>query len=115
MERLTVVHHQGTPQILETTRGRVHRCSRCEGLHFRFGQVSAVFDTESFLRLANRVHYAATVLGTSLVNEEHVVIRFSPTISLMLDSNDLSDIHRLVQDALRWLDEPWEATPVYVN
>lgn len=109
MERPEVAHLRTTRQTLQAGRGRIYRCSRCEGLHFQFGHVSALFNAESFLRLANMIHYAATELGPGLVSDEQVVIPFSPTLSLLLDSKDLVDVHRLVQDGLRWLDEPGEA------
>jgi hypothetical protein len=87
-------------------RGRMCRCRCCGGLHFQFGNLSARLDAESFLQLANRVHYAATVLGPELAGDQRVVIPFGPgRFSLLLDREELEDLHGFVQRGLKWLDE----------
>jgi len=113
--RPTIAQSHSPRQILRTERGRIYRCGHCDGLHFQFGHVSAVINADSFLRLANMIHYAATDLGPNLIGDEQIVIPFSPNLSLLLDSEDLADIHRLVQDGLKWLDGPEETAPVHVN
>jgi hypothetical protein len=92
-------------QTSRVRRGRMCRCRCCGGLHFQFGNLSARLDAESFLQLANRVHYAATVLGPDL-GDQRVVIPFGPGhFSLLLDRDELEDLHGFVQRGLKWLDE----------
>jgi hypothetical protein len=98
-------------RILRTGRGQLCRCCLCKGLHFQFGNLSAQLDAESFLRLANMVHRAATVIGPKLVRDQRVVIPFGPgQFSLLLDRDELAELHGMVQHGLRWLDG-WEALP----
>ncbi len=107
-------HQLGTREVapdrtLRSERGQLCRCRLCEGLHFQFGNLSAQLDAESFLRLASMVHRAATVVGPKLVRDQRVVIPFSAgQFSLLLDREELADLHGLTQEGLKWIDEEKE-------
>ncbi len=119
MNRQLGAHEAAPHRILRTVRGRLCRCRLCAGLHFQFGNLSARLDAESFLRLANMVHRAATVVGPKLVRDQRVVIPFGPgQFSLLLDRDELADLHGLTQEGLKWLDEQKEQeepAPLYVH
>ncbi|HEV8578338.1 MAG TPA: DUF6686 family protein [Thermoanaerobaculia bacterium] len=92
-------------QDRRTTQGRICRCPHCELLQLRFGNLSAHLDAESLLLLASRVQYAFTAVGPKLTGDQRVVIPFGPGhFSLLLDRTELTELHRLVQDGLKWLD-----------
>ncbi len=96
--------------------GQICRCRRCGGLHWKFGNLSACLTTESLLHLANLVEYAETTIASKLIGDERVVIPFTAgNISLLLDRAELGDLHSLVHDGLKWLDEPQETAGVYVH
>lgn len=119
MNRQLGAHDVAPDRTLRTARGQLCRCRLCGGLHFQFGNLSAPLDAESFLRLANMVHRAATVVGPKLVRDQRVVIPFSPgQFSLLLDREELADLHRLTQEGLKWLDEANERedpAPLHVH
>jgi hypothetical protein len=101
---------------LTTRRGRLWRCRACAGLHFQFGNLSARLDAESFLRLSSQVDQAATFAAPGLAGPQKVAIPMGPgNLSLLLDVDELKELHGLVLDGLKWLDEPEETGNAVVN
>jgi hypothetical protein len=109
-------HDPAIEHTLRSGRGRIYRCRHCSCLHVRFGNLAARLDAESFLRLANQVHQAATILGPDLTGDQRVVVPFNGgDLSFLLDRNELADFHSLMSDGLRWLDQPEETSLLPVH
>ena len=108
---------QPVPQSLRTGHGCICRCAQCDGLRFQFGNLSAHLEAEAFLRLADKVHEAATEIGPKLEEGQRVVIPFaSASFSLLVDAGELADLNRLMKQGLEWLedrDETSEDLPVH--
>ena len=103
-------------QFQRNGRGRICRCLKCGGMRFQFGNLSTHLDAETFLRLANFVHQATTVLGPKLKEGEHIVIPFSSgNFSQLVDLEQLADLSSLIQLGLRWLDEREDSAGLPVN
>ena len=107
---------QAVQQSLRTSCGCICRCAQCGGLRFQFGNLSAHLEAEAFLRLADKVHEAATEIGPKLEEGQRVVIPFaSACFSLLVDAGELDDLSRLMRQGLEWLEDREETAALPVN
>jgi hypothetical protein len=107
---------QAVHQTLRTGHGCICRCAQCGGLRFQFGNLSAHLEAEAFLRLADKVHEAATEIGPKLEEGQRVVIPFaSGCFSLLVDAGELDDLSCLMQQGLEWLEDREETPALPVN